>query len=167
MLCVIAKLDVGATERLRGLQGAAAAFGLRPAPVYGHITLAAYTPEDDAEFAAGCRELLENTARFSVLIDRIEVLQATSIIAALPEKSGALLRLHDKIAARYGQFLDVWTRGGDWLPHVTLLYHPQAELPRVCRAMREGFSPFTAAVTGIEFSKVTETGYEITGRIAL
>lgn len=53
MLCVIAKLDAGATERLRGLQGAAAAFGLRPAPVYGHITLAAYTPEDDAGFAAG------------------------------------------------------------------------------------------------------------------
>ena len=83
------------------------------------------------------------------------------------EKSGALLALHDKIAARYGPFLDQWTRGGDWLPHTTLLYHPQAELPRICRAMQEGFSPFTAAVTGIEFSKATETGYEITGRIAL
>lgn len=167
MLCVIAKLDVGATERLRGLQGAAAAFGLRPAPVYGHITLAAYTPEDDAEFAAGCRELLRDVRPFSVRMDKVEVLQATSIIAALPEKSGALLALHDKIAARYGPFLDQWTCGGDWLPHTTLLYHPQAELPRICRAMRDGFSPFAAAVTGIEFSKVTETGYEITGRIAL
>ena len=167
MLCVIAKLDAGATERLRGLQSAAAAFGLRPAPVYGHITLAAYTPENDAGFAAGCRALLESAARFSVRVDRIEVLQATSIIAALPEKSGMLLSLHDEIAARYGAFLDVWTRGGDWLPHITLLYHPQAELPRVCRAMREVFSPFTAEITGIQFSKVTETGYEIIDRIAL
>ena len=167
MLCVIAKLDAGATERLQRLQRVAASFGLHPAPVYGHITLAAYTPEDDAEFAAGCRELLRDVRPFSVRMDKVEVLQATSIIAALPEKSGALLALHDKIAARYGPFLDQWTRGGDWLPHTTLLYHPQAELPRICRAMREGFSPFAAAVTGIEFSKVTETSYEITGRIAL
>ena len=166
MLCVIAKLDADATERLRRLQRAAASFGLHPAPVYGHITLAAYTPEDDVEFAAGCRELLKDTARFSVRVDKIEVLQATSIIAALPEKSGTLLALHDEIAARYGAFLDQWTRG-DWLPHITLLYHPQAELPRVCRAMREAFSPFTAEVTDIQFSKVTETGYEIIDQIAL
>ncbi len=167
MLCVIAKLDAGAAERLRRLQRAAASFGLRPAPVYGHITLAAYTPEDDAGFAAGCRELLRDARPFSIRVEKVEVLQATSIIAALPEKSGALLSLHDEIAARYGPFLDPWTRGGDWLPHITLLYHPQAELPRVCRAMREVFSPFTAAVTGIEFSKVTETGYEIIDQIEL
>jgi len=167
MLCVIAKLDSHAAERLRALQRIANSYSLHPSPVYGHITIATYTPEDDRPFVAGCKELLRGTPPFPVLYDRVEVLSETSIIAAAPRENGALLSLHDRIAARYGAFLDAWTCDDGWYPHTTLLYAPQAELPRICRVMRDGFSPFEAVVKNIEFSRVTETGYEIVDRIVL
>lgn len=167
MLCVIAKLNHNAVERLRALQNAAASFGIRPAPVYGHVTIATYTPDDDTEFIMGCKELLQNIGPFSVFFDKIEVLSATSIIVATPQKAGVLMSLHDRLAARYGPFLDQWTCGDSWYPHTTLLYHPQADLASICRSMQEIFSPFEAAVNGIEFSKVTEAGYRITDRITL
>ena len=167
MLCVIAKLDPGAVEKLRQLQTAAVPFGARPTPVYGHITLAAYVPGGDTEFLAGCKALLQDTAPFSVRYDRVEVLPATSIIVAAPQKRGVLLSLHSMIAARYAPSLDQWTCDDRWYPHTTLLYDPQADLPRICRSMQERFSPFEAAVRYIEFSRVTETGYEIADRITL
>lgn len=167
MLCVIAKLDPGAAEKLRQLQAAAAPFGLRPAPVYGHITLATYLPDGDTEFIAGCKALLNGTVPFSVRFDRVEVLPATSIIVAAPRKDGVLLSLHDAIAARYAPFLDQWTCNDRWYPHTTLLYDPQADLPRICRSMQALFSPFEAAIRSIEFSRVTETGYAIADRITL
>ena len=167
MLCVIAKLDSHATEKLRTLQKAAASFGVVSSALYGHITIAAYTPDDDRSFVAGCKELLQGIGPFSVFFDRVEVLSETSIIVAAPQKNGVLLSVHNKIAARYGPFLDQWTRGDNWYPHTTLLYDPQADLPQICRALQEEFSPFDAVVKSIEFSRVTETGYEIVDRIAL
>lgn len=167
MLCVIAKLDPGAAEKLRKLQAAAAPLGARPAPVYGHITLATYLPDDDMEFIAGCKALLKGAAPFSVRFDRVELLPATSIIVAAPQRSGILLSLHDQIAAQYAPFLDQWTRDDRWYPHTTLLYDPQADLLQICRVMQTLFSPFEAAVRSIEFSRVTKTGYEIAERLAL
>lgn len=167
MLCVIAKLSRSATEELRSLQSVAASFGIHPSPVYGHVTIAAYTPDDDMDFIAGCKELIQDVHPFSVFFDKIEVLSQTSIIVATPRKDGVLMSLHDRLAARYGPFLDQWTCGDSWYPHTTLLYHPQADLAGTCRSMQEIFSPFEATVDGIEFSKVTEAGYRITDRIAL
>lgn len=167
MLCVIAKLNRNATEKLRSLQNVTASFGIRPSPVHGHITIATYTPDDDTEFIAGCKELLQNVCPFSVFFDKVEVLSETSIIVATPRKDDILMSLHGGLAAQYGPFLDQWTRGDSWYPHTTLLYHPQADLAEICRSMQEIFSPFEATVNGIEFSKVTERGYRITDRIAL
>lgn len=84
---------------------------------------------------------------------------------ATPQKSDVLLSVHNKIAVKYGAFFDQWTCGDNWYPHTTLLYNPQADLPCICRAMQEAFSPFQAVVKSIEFSRVTETGYEIVDRI--
>lgn len=167
MLCVIAKLDPGAVEKLRRLQAAAAPFGARPTPVYGHITLATCLSDDDTGFLEGCKALLQGTAPFSVRFDRVEVLPATSIIVAAPQKGGVLLSLHDTITAQYAPSLNQWTCDDRWYPHTTLLYDPQADLPRICQSMQELFSPFEAAVRYIEFSRVTETGYEIADRITL
>ena len=167
MLCVIAKLDSHATERLRTLQKAAVSYGAGPSALYGHITIATYIPEDDMKFVAGCKELLQGIGSFSVLYDRVEVLSESSIIVATPKKKGDLLSLHNRIAAQYGAFLDQWTCDDTWYPHTTLLYDPHADLARVCRAMQETFSPFEAVVKSVEFSRVTETGYEIVDKVTL
>lgn len=108
MLCVIAKLSRSATEELRLLQRVAASFGMHPSPVYGHVTIAAYTSDDDAEFIAGCKELLQGIGSFSVFFDKIEVLSETSIIVATPRKDSVLTALHDRLAARYVPF---WING--------------------------------------------------------
>ena len=167
MLCVIAKLDSHATEKLRTLQKIAASYGVVPSALYGHITIAAYSPENDMDFVVGCKELLQGIGLFSVLFNKVEVLSETSIIVATPQKSGVLLTVHTKIADRYGPFLDQWTCGDNWYPHTTLLYNPQADLSRICHSIQEVFSPFEAVVKSIEFSRVTETGYEIVDRITL
>ena len=98
MLCVIAKLSRSATEELRLLQRVATSFGMHPSPVYGHVTIAAYTSDDDAEFIAGCKELLQGIGSFSVFFDKIEVLSETSIIVATPRKDSVLTALHDRLA---------------------------------------------------------------------
>ena len=167
MLYVIAKLDSHATEKLRTLQKAAASYGVVPSALYGHITIAAYTSDNDMDFVIGCKELLQGVSPFSVLFDKVEVLSETSIIVAAPQKSRILLTLHTRIAERYGLLLDQWTCSNNWYPHTTLLYNPQADLPRICRAVQEDFFPFEAGVKSIEFSRVTETGYEIVDRITL
>lgn len=74
MLCVIAKLDSHATEKLRTLQKVAASYEVVPSALYGHITIAAYSPNNDMAFVAGCKELLQGIGLFSILYDRIEVL---------------------------------------------------------------------------------------------
>lgn len=167
MLCVIAKLDSHATEKLRTLQKVAASYEVVPSALYGHITITAYTPDDDKSFVAGCKELLQGIGPFSVLYDKVEVLSETSIIVAAPQKNDVLLSVHNRIAAQYGAFLDHWTCDDTWYPHTTLLYDPHADLPRICRTIQEAFSPFETVVKSIELSRVTETGYEIVDRITL
>ena len=167
MLCVIAKLDKRSAEKLTALKKAAVPeAGTKP--LYGHITLASYVGEDEAGFMAFCTSLLKGVPRFAVRYTQLAVLEETSIIAALAEKTGTLPALHQRIAEVYGGSLNEWTGSDEvWLPHTTLLYDPKADLPAVCRKMAADFAPFTAGIVGIEFSRVTPPGYEILGRTDL
>ncbi len=167
MLCVLAKLDRLSTEALRAVQATASAFGLSPAPLHGHITLAAYIGENEESFLRDCTAFLANTPAFSVPYDRIEALEETSIIAALPRLTPELKAIHDRIAAEYGSDLDIWTSGEDWLPHTTLLFASQTELSPICREMLDRFTPFEARVACVEFSRVGSGTYEIISSILL
>ena len=167
MLCVIAKLDKRSTEKLTAIQKAAAP-DADGNPLHGHITLATYMGEDEAGFMAFCAALLKDVSRFAVKYTHLAVLEETSIVAALAEKTGTLAALHRRIAEVYGGSLNEWTGSDEvWLPHTTLLYDPKADLPAVCRKMAADFAPFTAGIVGIEFSRVTPPGYEILGRTDL
>lgn len=164
MLCVIAKLDKRSAERLTAVKKAAVP---EAKPLYGHITLATYVGDDEAGFMAFCASQLKGISRFAVEYTRLAVLEETSIVVALPEKAGALSALHRRIAEAYGGSLDQWTGSEAWLPHTTLLYDPKANLPELCDKMAADFAPFTAGIVGIEFSRVTPSGYEILGRVDL
>ena len=166
MLCVIAKLDERSAERLTAIRNAAVP-DAGAKPLYSHITLATYMGDDEAGFTAFCASQMKGISRFAVRYTRLAVLEETSIVAALPEKTGVLSELHRRIAEVYGSSLDRWTCSEAWLPHTTLLYDPKANLPELCRKMAAGFAPFTADVVRIEFSRVTPPGYEITGRVEL
>lgn len=165
MLCVIAKLDERSAERLTAIKRTAVP---EAKPLYGHITLATYVGDDEAGFMTFCASQLKGISRFAVEYTRLAVLEETSIVVALPEKAGALSALHRRIAEVYGGSLNEWTGSDEaWLPHTTLLYDPKADLPAVCRKMAADFAPFTAGIVGIEFSRVTPSGYEILGRADL
>ena len=167
MLCVIAKLDKRSAEKLTALKKAAVPEASTK-PLYGHITLAAYVGDDEAEFMAFCASQLKGVPQFAVKYTHLAVLEETSIVAALPEKTGVLSALHRRIAEVYGGGLDQWTCLDEtWLPHTTLLYDPKADLQKLCGKMAAAFAPFTAGVVGIEFSRVTPPGYEILGRTDL
>ena len=167
MLCVIAKLDKRSADKLTAIKRAAVP-DADCKPLYGHITLASYVGEDEAGFMAFCTSLLKGVPRFAVRYTQLAVLEETSIIAALAEKTGTLPALHRRIAEVYGGSLNEWTGSDEvWLPHTTLLYDPKADLPAVCRKMAADFAPFTAGIVGIEFSRVTPPGYEILGRAEL
>jgi hypothetical protein len=71
------------------------------------------------------------------------------------------------VAARFGGELDKWTRDERWLPHVTLFYGPEADLPALCRQLDARFRPFSARVVALEFSRVLDPGYEIADRVLL
>ena len=167
MLCVIARIDPGARERLAALRRRAEAFVGEMGELYGHITLAAYLGDEEARFIASCRELLAGYAAFPVRYGRIEPLPATSILVASPEKEGALLALHDAIAEKWSGALDRWTGNDAWKPHTTLLYEPEGDLEAAAAALKEGFIPFAARVERIEFSRVEENGYTIVGAVDL
>ncbi len=167
MLCVLAKLDTRATDALRAVQSTASAFGLSPAPLHGHITLATYLGSEEEAFINNCSGWLTAYRAFSVPYKELRVLVETSIIAALPRLTPELRAIHDRIAAEYGSELDSWTSGEDWLPHTTLLFSPQTALEPVCREMRDRFTPFAAKVDCIEFSRVGSGHYEFISKILL
>ena len=166
MICVIAKLAPDAAERLNILRNAVIPEELPVKPFYGHITIAAYLP-DDEEFVRVCSEIVRETPAFRVRYEKLEVLSETSIIAAVPSKPDALLALHGRIAERFGKSLDRWTCGSDWLPHTTLLYDPDTDLNVLCHKMQEYFVPFETCISRVEFSKVEETGYTILSSVDL
>lgn len=165
MLCVIARIDPGARERLAALRRTGGALDRRTGELYGHITLATYVGDEEDRFIASCRELLSGCRAFSARYGRIERLPATSILAASPDKEGALLALHDAIAEKWSGALDRWTGDEGWKPHTTLLY--DGDLAGAEALLRKEFSPFTARVERIEFSRVEETGYTIVDHMDL
>lgn len=166
MLCVIAKLNEEATEKLMSIRTAALP-GAALKPLHGHITIAAYTGDRQAQFVRFCKSQIAGISPFPVRYERIEVLEDTSIIVASPEKSGKLEVLHRRIAEEYNDSLNPWTQADRWYPHTTLLYEPNLDLHRICRKMAAHFMPFAAPISGIEFSRVLESGYEIIDRVEL
>ena len=163
MLCVIAKLNEEATEKLMSIRTAALSDAALK-PLHGHITIAAYTGDRQAQFVQFCKSQISS---FPVRYDRIEVLEDTSIIVASPEKSGTLEALHRRIAEAYNDSLNPWTQADRWYPHTTLLYEPNLDLHWICRKMAASFLPFAAQISCIEFSRVLESGYEIIDRVEL
>ncbi len=166
MLCVIAKLDGEATEKLMAIRKAALSDAVVK-PLYGHITIATYTGDNEAQFIRFCKSLLAGMPSFTVRYEKLAVLEATSIIVASPEKSGPLEALHLGIAKEYNCALHPWTQMGQWYPHTTLLYGPGLDLQRICREMSAFFVPFSAQISGIEFSRVLESGYAIVDSVVL
>ena len=167
MLCLIAKLDDGSTRKLESVRRACLAGLPDPGPLHGHITVAAFTGEDEASFLRSCRELAAGLGAFPVTYERIGVLEETSILVALPERAGALGELHRSVAERFAGELDEWTRPDRWLPHTTLYFGPHEDLHTLARRADGVFTPFTARVTALEFSRVLPAGYEIAGRVDL
>lgn len=160
MLCVIAKLNEEATEKLMSIRAAALSDAALK-PLHGHITVASYTGDRQAEFIQFCKSQIAGISPFPVRYDRIEVLEDTSIIVASPEKSGTLEALHRRIAEAYNDSLNPWTQADRWYPHTTLLYDPNLDLHRICGEMSGHFTPVSAQISRIEFSRVLESGYEI------
>lgn len=167
MLCVIARPDPGADRQLNRLRQAVLPQAQSLSPLHAHITLATYLPEETGAFVKDCIRIFRETVSFPVTYERIEVLSETSVIAAIPSGSAALHSLHDRIVKAYGSSLDRWTSGGAWYPHTTLIYDPAADLPALCRAMRQRFIPFEARICRIEFSRVEKTGYTVLESISL
>lgn len=167
MLCVIARIDNAAEEKLASLCGTVAEFGVLPKQIYGHITLITYLGQDEAGFVNQCRIVLNERRPFSVIYDHIEVLSATSIVVASPRLTRDLTTLHSYLAEIAPTELDTWSSVGVWRPHTTLLYHPETDLEAIAQRMRKHFAPFPAQISSIEFSRVTENGYEIIDAIAL
>ena len=137
MLCVIAKLPEDASEKLRLLRDSALPGERAGAPLYGHITIATYLPEDDGSFAEACVRTIREYSSFTVRYEKLRVLCRTSIIAALPSMTEELVSLHSRVADPYADSLDQWTAGKDWHPHTTLLYDPAADLQALCRKMQQ------------------------------
>lgn len=167
MLCVIAKLDEEATKRLAKLQEAAAGFGMTSRKLYGHITLISYLGEKEKGFIEACKSALQGQRSFAVWYEKVEVLIRTSIIVASPDRAGILTEIHDRLAGNGWDDLDVWSQKGVWHPHTTLIYHPEGNLTEAAQTMQDGFEPFQARISRIEFSRVTEGGYEIMDELEL
>lgn len=167
MLCVIAKIDEDATAALQRTQRFAARHGARPRQIHGHITLVSYIGEDEPGFLAHCRSVLRDVASFAVEYEAVSVMPATNIIVASPCKTEALLKLHSCLGAGHWEGLDQWSQKGAWEPHTTLVYDPGLDLGQLCGRMRERFKPFTAHAARIEFSRVSDSGYEIVDCIDL
>lgn len=167
MLCVIAKLDKSATERLSSLKKAFVPAEFAARPLYGHITIANYIGSDEAGFIRYCKAMLEGAVAFQVEYKKLEVLKKSAIIVASPEKAGTLAALHREIAEKFAPSLNDWTQPELWQPHTTLLYSPALDLDAICANMKKAFAPFSARVCAIEFSRVLDTDYEIVERVEL
>ena len=161
MLCVIAKLDKSATERLASLKKAFVPAEFAARPLYGHITIATYIGSDEAGFIRSCKALLDGVPAFQVEYKKLEVLKKSAIIVASPEKAGTLSALHSMISKEFMPSLNDWTQPDAWQPHTTLLYYPESDLNGICANMSKAFAPFSATVCAIEFSRVLDSGYEI------
>lgn len=168
MLCVIAKIDEESRMKLYKLQKAAEdEFGIEPRYLHGHVTLLTYVGGDEEELTERCSELLKGQEAFSFQYDRVSVLEESSIIVAEAVRCCALEELHEKLLAVGSEFLNSWTGREQWTPHTTLLHDPKANLEEIAAVMKKDFRSFEAHVDRIEFSAVTDSGYEIRASVPL
>jgi len=167
MLCVIAKLNEEARERLLSVQEPVVSFGLSKRPLYGHITLATFVEGDEAALIESVKANLYGEKAFSVQYEGIAELDETFIVVALLRKTQGLLNLQRKVTEGRDCLLDRWTHSAIWQPHTTLVHQPGMILCEVADAMQARFVPFEARINRVEFSRVTENGYEIVDGIDL
>ena len=167
MLCAIARLDEEATRMLISFQFLVSVFVVCLKPLYGHITIAAYTGTEEARFIRSCRESLAGFSAFTVTYSKIEVLEETSIIVATPVKTGSLKEIHQIIAKQFEDSLDEWTKQDRWHPHTTLLFRPDSDLHAICRKLSAHFVSFPARVCSRESSRVFPSVYELIARLEL
>lgn len=167
MLCVIAKIDEKSRQKLNIIRRCAEQYGAVPKNLYGHITLAAYLDAEEKKLISECKAILNGRQSFCVKYDKIEIFSVSSMIAAVPAKNEMLCSVHNSLACVHPNLLDKWTRNPVWQPHTTLVYLPGCDLNPVAHAMQSMFSPFTAGIRSIEFSRVTDSGYEIVDAVVL
>lgn len=167
MLCVIAMLDDSSSEKLGQLCKIVEEFGIPARYWYGHITMVSYLGEDEAGFIDKCREALAGCTEFLVHYDRLEQLAPTPSIVASPRMTPELMEVHRRLLSTVPDELDKWSAVEFWHPHTTLFYHTEADLLKIMERMEQSFEPITATISSIEFSKVTDKGYEIVDSIDL
>ena len=161
MLCVIGKIDAGARETLYGVQSVVERFELKRRALYGHVTLATFVEGDEDELIKACKDAMAGEKSVEVQYQKITEFDETYIVVALVKKTNELAALQKKAVGDRDKWLDRWTHSADWTPHTTLVHQPGMELRALCDAMQERFQPFNGKIERIEFSRVTEGGYEI------
>ena len=161
MLCVIAKIDDASRARLDNLCKIAEEFNFPARYLYGHITLVSYVGDKEAAFIGQCKAALRGQPAFSVCYSDLELLTPTPSIVASPDATMELRFIHRQLAKIEPSELDSWSSEELWHPHTTLFYHTEANLQAILERMKENFVPFPAEVSRIEFSRVTESGYQI------
>ena len=168
MLCVIAKIDEKARQKLYTLQKAAEdEFGIEPRYLHGHVTLLTLVGGREEELIEQCRRILEGEKSFLLRYESIGVLEESSIVVAEVVRCCELDELHRKLAYANDIYLNQWTVREKWTPHTTLLYSKEADLQKIADLMRRRFEPFDARIEEIEFSLVTDSGYRILGSVRL
>lgn len=167
MLCVIAKIDNTARKQLNELCKIVEEFDLPVRYLYGHITLVSYIGQNEANFVEQCKVALNHWSAFSVAYHCVELLPPTPSIVASPELSKELAAIHSLLLSIAPSELDSWSSKELWHPHTTLFYHTEADLHAISERMKQCFVPFSAMVSRIEFSKVTDHGYEIIDSVML
>ena len=91
----------------------------------------------------------------------------TYIVVAALKRSEGLLDLQKRVVQGQDELLDRWTHSESWQPHTTLVHEPGMELKVVRDAMQAIFEPFETVIERVDFSRVTENGYEIIGHVML
>jgi len=129
--------------------------------------LVSYIGQNEADFIVQCKTALKNWRAFPVSYNCVELLPPTPSIVASPELSQELVAIHDLLLSVAPSEMDSWSAKEVWHPHTTLFYHTEADLPAIAERMRNIFAPFTAEIVRIEFSRVSDGGYEIVDSITL
>lgn len=167
MLCVIAKLSEEAREKLLYVQNTVESFGLKKRPLYGHITLGTFVEGNEELLMERCRKALRGINPVKVCYEEILELDETYIVVAVLKRSAELLDLQRSVVQGQEELLDRWTHSEIWQPHTTLVHEPGMELKAVRDAMQAVFEPFETVIERVDFSRVTENGYEIIGHVML
>ena len=152
MIYAIAKIDNSSRARLSWIQSFAASFGIVPRPIYGHITLCALAQQD----IPGCKTALAGQRAFSVDIESVGLLPNQPVIGAMASRNSPLEEIRRTLA-----------QDCCWTPHVELLYDRCMDLNWIRSAMTQMFTPFTAAVSRIEFVRDTGKGFEVLDAVDL